>query len=76
MICKNDLEHNTWYRGHCRNAEYAKWDAVYKRFVHWRTKFGEWFTEEILHPEDDQVWDVFEPYEKVDKPEHIKEIEL
>ena len=76
MIAKQDLVHGAWYVGHCRNAEYAKWNGEKKHFVHWRWKFAVKYPETILHPEDDQVYDVFEPYEKVDKPDFVEEIEL
>ena len=45
--------------GRCRNASVARWDSHKQRFIHWRTKFGHKFLEEICHPEDDTVFDVF-----------------
>ena len=58
-IAKVDLEHGLYYNGSCRNASVARWDSHKQRFVHWRTKFGHKFLEEICHPEDDTVFDVF-----------------
>jgi hypothetical protein len=68
-IAKADLEHGAYYRGRCRNASEARWDANKQCFVHWRTKFGSTFKEEIRHPEDDKHFDVFVVNEKIDKPE-------
>jgi hypothetical protein len=58
-IAKADLEHGAYYVGRCRNASLARWDANKNRFVHWRTKFGHKYLEEICHPEDDKHFDVF-----------------
>jgi hypothetical protein len=70
-IAKADLVHGEYYRGRCRNAQIARWNAERERFVHWRTKWGQTYTEEICHPEDEQHFDVF----VVEAPcEPIKEI--
>ena len=58
-IAKADLEHGAYYVGRCRNATEARWDANKNRFVHWRTKFGHKYLEEICHPEDNKHFDVF-----------------
>ena len=58
-IPKKDLIHGAYYKGRCRNANEARWNAELEKFVHWRTKFGHTFTEEICHPEDDKHFDVF-----------------
>jgi hypothetical protein len=58
-IAKQDLIHGAYYTGRCRNADEARWNADRQVFVHWRTKFNETFLEEIKHPEDDQLFDVF-----------------
>lgn len=52
-IAKEDLIHGAYYKGHCRNAEIARWNKVRNVFVHWRYKFGETFLEEIRYPGDD-----------------------
>ena len=65
-IAKADLEHGAYYAGRCRNANEARWNADIQQFVHWRTKFGHKFLEEICHPEDDKVFDVFVVEHKVD----------
>ena len=56
---KKDLEHGAYYKGDCRNAEVARWNADKQVFVHWRTKWRDRYTEEICHPEDDDIHDVF-----------------
>ncbi len=65
-IAKADLEHGAYYAGRCRNATEARWDANRQRFVHWRTKFGHKYLEEICHPEDDKRFDVFVVEKKID----------
>ena len=63
IIPKADLKDATWYIGHCRNASRAMWDAKRQVFIYERHKFGETFHEDIYHPEDDQGFDTFKPYE-------------
>ncbi len=58
-IAKADLVHGEYYRGRCRNASIARWNAERQRFVHWRTKWSDTFTEEICHPDDEEYFDVF-----------------
>lgn len=58
-MLKKDLKHGMYYKGTCRNAEIARWNANEQVFVHWRTKFGCKFLETIKHPDDDDVYDVF-----------------
>lgn len=73
-IARKDLIHGAYYKGHCRNAEEARWNERNGCFVHWRTKFGQTFLEEIKHPEDEQYYDVFVVEEILEKP--TKEIPL
>lgn len=65
-IAKADLEHGAYYAGRCRNANEARWNANTQRFVHWRTKFGHKYLEEICHPEDEKHFDVFVVEKKID----------
>jgi hypothetical protein len=58
-IAKNDLKHGQYYKGRCRNATIARWNAEDERFYHWRQKFGCRFIETIKHPEDEKYYDVF-----------------
>ena len=71
-IPKSELVHGAYYYGRCRNASIARWNAGVQRFVYWRSKFGELFVEEICHPEDDQLFDVFVVEKEIDPP--VKEI--
>lgn len=64
-IAKVDLEHGAYYVGHCRNASEARWDENKQCFIHWRTKFGSKFLEEIKHPEDEKHFDVFVVEKKI-----------
>lgn len=73
-IARKDLIHGAYYKGQCRNATEARWNENLGRFVHWRTKFGQTFLEEICHPEDEKRFDVFVVEEKIDTP--TKEIPL
>ena len=59
MIKKDELKHGHYYQGHCRNASIARWDAVRQFFLYRRHKFGDTFLEEICHPDDEKVYDVF-----------------
>ena len=70
-IAKRDLLHGQYYKGKCRNASIARWDASRERFVHWRTKWGSKFTEEICHPEDEKHFDVFVVEEVCEAKEYI-----
>lgn len=63
-----ELEHGCYYRGHCRNALLARWDASTQYFFHWREKFGQRFVERIRHPEHEKRFDVFLPKAKVEPP--------
>ena len=58
--------HGTYYFGSCRNASTARWDANKNCFTYWRYKFGDAFTEDINHIDDDDGFDCFEPFEIVD----------
>ena len=43
----------------------ARWHGPLQRFVHWRSKFGERFLEEIRYPEDEPNYDVFMPEQEL-----------
>lgn len=66
---KDQLAHGAYYRGICRNATIARWNATRQVFHHWRHKFGETFLEDIKAPEDEQVYDVFYAQELVEPAE-------
>lgn len=65
VLAKNVLKSGAYYRGICRNAQEARWDGYHECFIHWRTKFSFKFLECICHPDDDDVFDVFYPYEEI-----------
>jgi len=59
LIAKKDLEDGATYVGTCRNASKAVWHADKQRFTYIRHKFGSSFDEDIVHPEDDEGFDIF-----------------
>jgi hypothetical protein len=71
---KTELVHGAYYRGQCRNATVARWNGEKQKFIHFRTKFGNVFLEEICCPEDDQVWDVFYAEEVIEPQDVTKAI--
>ena len=71
MIAKSELKHGAYYKGECRNASVARWNSDKQEFVNWRLKFGTEFTETICHPDDDEIYDVFTPFEEVSAQREI-----
>lgn len=69
MIAKKDLVDGAIYLGHCRNSQYAVWDAGERKFKYVREKFGNEYWDEVEHPEDDIGYDVFVPTLKLDVTE-------
>jgi len=65
MIHKEDLVVGVTYEGNCRNASTAVWNG--NHFVYMRTKFGSTFEEDIKYPTDENFYDVFIPWSKVDE---------
>jgi hypothetical protein len=65
MIRKSDLKDGKTYLGDCRNASVATWHADKNCFTYQRTKFGSTFPEDIFHPEDDDGFDIFTPFEEI-----------
>lgn len=65
MIAKADLIVGATYKGHCRNAQKAMWNG--KKFEYIRRKFAFEYLETICHPDDDQEFDVFYPYELLEE---------
>lgn len=61
MIAKRDLKNNRYYLGYCRNVKVAQWIAEKEVFIYIRNKFNQYFIEEISHPDDDKLFDVFCP---------------
>ena len=73
-VKKADLVNGAYYRGHCRNASIARWNADLNQFYYIRTKFGSSFVETLPGPEDTHDgMDFFMPLELIDTPqEEIK----
>lgn len=71
---KTALQVGAYYVGVCRNARIARWDGAV--FRHWRLKFGTQFIETIKHREDDQVFDVFDAWMRVENEHEVREIPL
>ncbi len=61
FLPKSALIPGEYYVGTCRNAKVARWDG--NIFHHWRTKWGSTFIETIKHPEDEEYFDVFFPFQ-------------
>ena len=61
LVPKASFIDGAYYKGSCRNASIAKWDAKKNRFVYVRTKFGARFIDEIECAEDDLGYDIFLP---------------
>lgn len=68
MLRKDSLVDGKVYVGYCRNAGKARWDAGRQRFVYRRVKFLDSFDEEIVHPEDDDGYDIFVPVSEAPQP--------
>ena len=56
-----------YYKGRCRNATIARWNADENCFYHWREKFGRIYIETIKYPTDvvEPWWDVFDVVEEL-----------
>jgi len=67
ILPKEKLVHGGYYKGRCRNATVARWNAEEQRFYHWREKLGRIYIETIKYPTDEQEpwWDVFDVVEEL-----------
>lgn len=70
IIQKADLVEGAYYLGLCRNTNIAQWTG--SDFVYIRHKLGHRFLENIFHPEDDDRYDVFLPFKKIDLSELVE----
>lgn len=66
LIPMEKLEDGALYKGHCRNASKARWNAERKVFVYTRYKFSLTYEEDIEPPELDRGFDIFIAVEKLD----------
>lgn len=73
-IPKEKLRHGIYYRGKCRANDVARWNAERDCFLVWSFSCGTWCLETIHHPNDEERYDVFTPFEEIPPPE--KEIPL
>jgi hypothetical protein len=60
--------HGAYYRGSCRNASIARYNAETDKFVYMRGKFGCVYPEDIRHAGCDDGFDLFEPFAIVENP--------
>ena len=75
FLPKSELVDEVYYKGDCRNASMAIWDAEHNLFWYMRCKWGTWYPEDICHPEDDNGFDLYYPYE-VGEPTEEQKIEF
>jgi uncharacterized protein (DUF433 family) len=50
ILPKDQLVDSRYYKGRCRNATIARWNASSGCFFHWREKFGNVYIETIRYP--------------------------
>ena len=67
ILPKDRLVHGHYYKGRCRNATVARWNAVEQCFYHWREKIDFIYIERICYPTDEGEpwWDVFDVVEEL-----------
>lgn len=65
------LVHGKYYKGECRNATVARWNADEQQFYYWRHKWGQRFVETIGLPDIGNMNDVFVPEEMIENPEEV-----
>jgi hypothetical protein len=66
MLKKADLVDGKYYAGNCRHASVAQWNENQGCFYYMREKFGALLCESIKHPEDDDGYDLFTPFEETE----------
>jgi uncharacterized protein (DUF433 family) len=67
ILPRKRLRHGAFYKGRCRNATIARWNAQEQCFYYWREKFGRIYIQTIKYPtdEDEPWWDVFDVVEEL-----------
>jgi uncharacterized protein (DUF433 family) len=70
ILPRDWLVHGRYYKGRCRNATIARWNADERCFFHWREKLGHIYIETIQYPTDEQelLWDVFDVVQELSNP--------
>ena len=71
---KADLIAGSYYIGVSRNAQVARWTG--SEFRHWREKWGTQFIDTLKHRDDEDVFDVFDAWMRVDNEYQVREIPL
>lgn len=62
-IPKKDLIKGQLYLGSCRNSSQATWNG--NEFEYTRYKWGSAYKDSIKHFEDDMIYDIFIPFNKI-----------
>jgi uncharacterized protein (DUF433 family) len=67
IMPRDQLQHGHYYKGRCRHATVARWNADDRCFYHWREKFGRIYIEDIKYPTDETEpgWDTFDVVEEL-----------
>jgi hypothetical protein len=72
MVPFEQLVHGAYYRGKCRNAHVARWNAEEQKFIHWREKFKFVFLEQLGYwieaKPGEHRFDEFRPYALLENP--------
>ena len=70
ILAKEYLRDGAYYKGRCRNATVARWNADEQCFYHWRKKFDRIYIQTIKYPTDETDWflDVFEVVQELPNP--------
>ena len=70
ILPKDHLRHGAYYKGRCRNATVARWNASEQCFYHWRKKFDRIYIQTIKYPTDEVEpwWDVFDVVKELPNP--------
>src|ERR1700732_3154860 len=50
VLAKEHLRDGAYYKGRCRNATVARWNAGEQCFYHWRERFEDVYIETIKYP--------------------------
>lgn len=75
-VKKAALKDGAYYKGHCRNASVARWDAGTNQFYYIRTKWGSSYVESLPGPEDTiDGMDYFLPESEIEVPEEVINID-
>jgi uncharacterized protein (DUF433 family) len=73
ILAKENLRDGAYYKGRCRNATVARWNAGEQCFFHWRKKFDRIYIQTIKYPTDETDWflDVFDVVQELANPKFM-----